>query len=221
MKKFTALLVSACLLSVTTSASAQLGGLGPKVPKLGGGSSSAVVDVDQYINSSTETAKMMLTAVAILDYARKPQATKAELKAQIGTINDKKSPGELNAYSKTIVPQVSALNDDANATAEIQAKYQKASAEEKALISNAIFNMAVALPRMVKLAKDGPDLIKSIGTSPANLGKIGRIKDAVELFGRQVGATGKFAGALPKLLSAVKVQAPSDPQTTQFKPTTV
>jgi hypothetical protein len=221
MKKYTALLLSVCLLGVTTSASAQLGGLGPKVPKLGGGSASPAVDIDAYINNSTETAKMMLTSVAILDYASKSQATMAELKAQIAMINDKKSPGELNAYSKTIAPQVSALNDNANAADAIKAKYQKASAQEKTLISNAVFNMAVAIPRMISLAKDGPNLIKSLGTSPANIGKIGKIKDVVEQFGRQVGATTKFVGTLPKLLGTVNVKGPSDPQTTQYKATTV
>lgn len=214
MKKIIGLATCLVLLGASTGASAQFGGLGPKLPGSGGGggSSSEAGDVDGYLTRSTETAQLMMTSIAILEYARGSQKDMAALKAQIGTIQSKKDPKELNAYKTSIEPQTKALNDDANAAAEIQASYQKASAQEKALISAAVFNMFIAVPRAVKLAKDGPDLVKGLGSSPANLGKIGKIKGAVDLFIYQVGATTKFAGTLPKLMSAVKVQTPSDPQ---------
>lgn len=212
MKKIVSFAMYLALVGVSAGASAQFGGMGPKLPGIGGGTSSEAGDVDGYLSRSTETAQLMMTSIAILEFARGSQNDMASLKAQIGTIQSKKDPKELNAYKTTIEPQTQALNDDANASATIQARYAKASAEEKALISAAVYNMVIAVPRAVKLAKDGPTLVKGLGSSPANLGKIGKIKGAVELFGYQIGATTKFAGALPKLMSAVKVQSPSDPQ---------
>lgn len=217
MKKIVGIATCLALLAASASASAQLGGLGPKLPGSGssGGASSQAGDVDGYLTRSTATAQLMMTSIAILEYARGSQNDIAALKAQIGTIQSKKDPKELNAYKATIEPQTKALNDDANAAATIQARYAKASAQEKTLIAAAVYNMFIAVPRAVKLAKDGPDLIKGLGSSPANLGKVGKIKGAVELFTYQVGATTKFAGALPKLMSAVKVQTPSDAQAAQ------
>jgi hypothetical protein len=213
MSKVIGLAVCVALAAASTGASAQFGGM-PKLPGSGGGSSSAAAgDIDGYLIRSTETAQLMMSAITILDYAKTPNGDKAALKAKLTAINSKKDTKELNAYKAEIEPQTKALNDDANAAAAIQANYAKASAQEKALISAAVFNMLIAIPRAVKLGKDGPDLIKGLGSSPANLGKIGKIKGAVELFAYQVGATAKFAGTLPKLTSAVKVQAPGDPQT--------
>ncbi len=218
MRRVISMAVCVALAGASTGASAQFGGMA-KMPGAGGGSSSAASgDIDGYLVRSAETAQLMMSAIAILDYAKTPNGDKAALKAKLTAINSKKDTKELNAYKAEIEPQTKALNDDANAAAAIQANYAKASAQEKALISAAVFNMLIALPRAVKLAKDGPDLLKGLGSSPANLGKIGKIKGAVELFSYQVGATAKFAGTLPKLTSAVKIQAPGDPQAATPKP---
>lgn len=217
MKKIISLAICISLAGVSTGVSAQFGGL-PKLPGLGGGSSSSgTVDVDDYLTRSTETAQLMMSSIAILDYARQPSGDKAALKARLAAISSKKDPKELNAYKTEIEPQTKALSDDGNAAATIQANYAKASAQEKALISAAVLNMLIAVPRAVKLAKEGPDLIKGLGANPLNLGKIGKIKGAMALFGFQVGATAKFAGTLPNLAKAVKVQVPGDPQTAKPK----
>ena len=212
MKLIVSLLACTALLGASTSASAQFGSIVSKIPGLGagGGSTSASGDIDAYVARSTETAILMMTAVAILDYARSPQKEMAALKAEIGTIQGKKDPKELNAYKTSIAPQAKALNDDANAAAAIQARYEKASSEEKALISSAVFNMAIAIPRAVKLAQDGPALINGLVSDPMALAKIGKIKASVELSAYQIGATVKFVTLLPKLMTAVKLQMPAD-----------
>lgn len=213
MNKFIGLAVCVALAGVSTGAAAQFGGM-PKLPGSGGGESSAPAgDIDGYLARSTETAKLMMSAVAILDFAKTPNGDKAALKAKLTAISSKKDTKELNAYKAEIEPQTKALNDDANAVAAIQANYAKASAQEKALISAAVLNMLIAVPRAVKLAKDGPELLKGLGSNPANLGKIGKIKGAVELFASQVGATAKFVSALPSLAKTVKVVVPANPQT--------
>ncbi len=215
MKKIFGFLACAAVVCGNSNASAQMGGFGGIKSPVGGsgsGSSASAGDIDSYLARSTETAQLMMTAIAILDYARGSQADMAALKAQITTIQSKKDPKELNAYKTSIAPQTKALNDDANAAANIQAGYQKASAQEKALISAAVYNMVIAVPRAETLASKGPDLIKGLGSNPTALTQVGKIKGAVELFGYQIGATGKFVSVLPKLMSAVKVQAPADPQ---------
>ena len=50
------------------------------------------------------------------------------------------------------------------------------------------------------------------------LNRLAEAKGAVELFAYQIGATGKFAGMLPKLMTAVKLQSPADPQAAKPQP---
>ena len=88
MKKIISLAICISLAGVSTGVSAQFGGL-PKLPGLGGGSSSSgTVDVDDYLTRSTETAQLMMSSIAILDYARQPSGDKAALnvnRRSIGT----------------------------------------------------------------------------------------------------------------------------------------
>lgn len=207
------------LAGASTAALGQLGGF-PKLPRGTSGSAVSSQDVDAYLNRSTETAKMMMSSVIILDYAQSMKTApggSAALKAKLSAINSKKDTKELNAYKVEIDSETRALNANTASAEDIADNYATASGQDKQLISYAVFNMMVAAPRAAKLAQDGPDLISGLGSSPANLGKIGKIKDAVELFGYQAKATSSFVGKLPKLAKAVKVETPRDPEAAEFK----
>lgn len=214
MKKLIALGATISLVAMASTAQAQFGGL--KAPGMGGGNSdganSAAGEVDGYLARSIETAQMMSIAIITLDAAAKQKLEDAGTKAALAAVRNTSDPKELGSKNTALQSSFDASKED-NFTAAIEESYKKGSAKQKAAITAALFNMAIAIPRAVTLAKEGPDLIKGLGTSPANLGKVGKLKAAVSLFSFQVGATGKFAGKLPGLMSAVKAKAPADPKT--------
>lgn len=214
MKKLLVLGTTISLIGAATPASAQFGGM--KMPGMGGGGGSKEAapagDIDGYLARSLETAQMMSIAIITLDAAAKQKLEDAGTKAQLDAIRSTSDPKELNAKKASLQSSFDATKEE-NFSASIQDSYNKGSAKQKAAITAAVYNMALAIPRAIALAKDGPGLISGLGSNPANLGKIGKLKAAVDLFGFQVGATGKFAGKLPSLMSAVKAKAPADPKT--------
>jgi len=216
MKKLLILGTIISLIGSAAPASAQFGGM--KLPRLGGGSKEAAPagDVEGYLSRSLETAQMMSIAIVILDAAAKQKLEDAGTKAQLDTIKSTSDPKELNAKKASLQSSFDAAKEE-NFSASIEESYKNGTAKQKAAITAAVYNMALAIPRAIELAKDGPVLIKGLGKSPANLGKVGQLKAAVDLFGFQVGATGKFAGKLPALMSAVKAKAPADPKAAKGK----
>lgn len=214
MKKLVALGAMVSLIAMTSTAHAQFGGM--KVPGVGGGgsggSSAAAGDIDGYLARSVETAQMMSLAIITLDAAAKQKLDDAGTKAALAAVRGTSDPKELGSKNTALQSSFDASKEE-NFTAAIEDSYKKGTAKQKAAITAAVFNMMIAIPRAVALAKEGPELIKGLGTSPANLGKVGKLKAAVSLFAFQVGSTGKFAGKLPGLMSAVKAKAPADPKT--------
>ena len=102
--------------------------------------------------------------------------------------------------------------------AGVRARYEQGSAEEKKMLSLAISNLAIGVARNLVLAKQAPDAVKSIGGNPALLQRVGQLKLAGELVGMQAKGLSGIATKLPALLSAVKVKAPSAPETTDPLP---
>jgi hypothetical protein len=57
-----------------------------------------------------------------------------------------------------------------------------------------------------------------LGTNPAALGNIGKLKNAAGLLASQVKSTAQIAPYLPKLMSAAKVKPPVDAKTSKTVP---
>lgn len=213
MKKLVAFGAMLSLIAITSPAHAQFGGM--KLPGSSGGDTketAATGDVDSYFARSLETALMMSAAIFTLEAAAKQKLGDASTKAQLDAIRSTSDPKELNSKNTALQSSFDASKEE-SFSAAIQESYKNGSAKQKAAITAAVYNMAIAIPRAIALAKEGPDLLKGLGSSPSNLGKINKLKSVVSLFGYQVGATANFAGKLPSLMSAVKAKAPTDPKT--------
>jgi hypothetical protein len=225
MKSSKLLIATAAMLlaAVAAPAQAQLGGLKPKIPGLGsgGGSASTVsaADIDDYIDRAQKNADLLTWSYILVQQAREGKiniaATAAQRQETLSSPDAKvRSAKQLELIKGA--DNSTALNDQS--VADFTKTIADASPAVRAQIGNALFNLAVAIPRAVQLVGEAPDLIKGLGTNPSALGNVGKLKNAASLLASQVKSTAQIAPYLPKLMSAAKVKPPVDAKTSKTMP---
>lgn len=208
---------------VAAPANAQLGGLKPKLPGIGGGGGSAATvsaaDVDAYIGRAQKNTELLWLAYTLVKQAQKGKVDIAGLSAkrkELLAIPDPKERGT------KMLDLLKAEDDSSKLTDQGAADLEKSIAGQspavRAQIGAALINLAIAIPRAVELVKDAPELIKGLGTSPSALGNVGKLKSAAGLLGAQVKYTADIAPLLPRLMSAAKVKPVANAKTSQGVP---
>ena len=207
--------------AASAPANAQFGGM-PKLPGADKGDSAAssvsADDVDKFLAKSFKATKYIWLSVQILNKAAEGRGALGAAKQELTAISNFQNTKELNAKSDSLKSSIEAISANKQLVEQLNANYQNASAEEKALIRAAIYNFAVFLPQLIKMPQNIADLAKGISGNPRLLGKVSELKTAGSLIGIQLKGTATVITVLPKLMSIAKVKAPSNPETSKEEP---
>lgn len=219
MNKMSMKLAGALLLcAAPMAAQAQFGGLGKLKSGLGlggGGSSGESIDTEAFLGNAVRSTKNVMISAVALNYALGLKQDKAGAQAEIASISGMQDIKEIGATKTTFASNLSAIADNEHLADDVRARYEKGSAAEKKMLSLAIGNLAIGVARNLVLAKQAPEAVKSVGSNPMMLKRVGQLKLAGELVGLQAKGLSGIATKLPALLSAVKVKAPAAPETTE------
>lgn len=207
-------IAAALLIGVSaTASSAGFGSLASLVP--GGGQSSAAVDVDGYLKNAAVAEALMRTSLDQLASSLGSKEGIAEinaLKKQAAEKTDAKEKGAIEQeIAKTQAAQLNALDFDKVANEEVK----KMDAKQKQKLAGAATNFVLAMLKDKALLDQSSGMLSSLGSNPANLSKIGAIKDVAGSLKNQLEVAGSLATKVPKVFTAVGVKNPptkeSDP----------
>lgn len=217
MKTF--LLSAAAVVMLASPSYAQLGGLKPKLPGSESSASVNAADIDAYIARAQENAILLYVSYELLRQAKDGKVDLAALEATTKDLRGTPDPKELNAKLSTLTKggDKSAELSEQD-VAGLEEKIASQSPEIRAQIGNALINLAIAIPRAIDLSKEAPSLIKGLGSNPAALRNIGKIKDAAKVTADQISGTAKIVPMLPSLMTAAKVKPVKDAKTAKPMP---
>lgn len=216
-KSAAAFLATAALLS-SVPASAQFGAIGGFGKKLlGGGSDDAVSSADAglFLTGAMKSTKNVMISAALLAQALKDRGGLASRKAQIDAITNAQNFGELNGQRTQLQEDLTALSARQDLAGDLKAAYQAGDAQQQKVIGVAIANLALGVYRNVQLAGAAPGMVKSIGSNPKFITRIGEFKTAATLVGLQGKSLVSIGGALPKVMGALKIKPLPEAETTE------
>ncbi len=198
--------VVALIMGVSVSAHAQFGGLA--IPVMAKSSSSSAVDVDGFLKSALSAETLMRTSLdqMVSSLASKEEIAKIdELKKQAAEKTDAKEKGAVEQeIIKTEAAMLSAKDFDKLATEDVK----KMDANQKKKLAGAAFNFVLAVLKDKELVGQSQNVISSMSSNPANLSKLGSIKDVAGSLKTQIELASSLAGKVPKVFSAVGVKNP-------------
>lgn len=192
-----------------------LGGLGKKV--LGGGSDSGVssADAGTFLVGAMKSTKNVMISAALLAQALKDRGDLASRKAQLDAITNAQNFGELNGQRAQLQEDLTALTSRQDLAADLNAVYKAGDARQQKVIGVAIANLALGVYRNIQLAGAAPGMVKSVGSNPQLLTRMGEFKTAASLLGLQGKSFGSIGGALPKVMGALKIKPLPEAETTE------
>lgn len=216
LKNFAGVLL---IVALPSAASAQFGGL-VKTAKgaLGGGSTVSTGDAEGFLDGAAQSTKNVMIAAALLAQAITDRNGLAGKKAEIDAIQGIQDVKEFGAHKASLQSNLDVLSQRENLSGDLQVAYETGNAKQKKIISTAVLNLAIGVGRNVLLAGQAPTMLKGIGRNPALATRAGQFKTAGELITLQARGLGGIATHLPTLMKAMKVQAPSDLNTTEPQP---
>lgn len=207
LKKLVVLFVGATIGAASAPAMAQLGKLGGL---LGGGSgSSAPVDPDAFLASALAAEKLMNNSVTLLSRSLTSKGASAGLAAQRKAANEVTDPAERKAKLIEVQKSEIASLNEALSNASIESEIKKMDDKQQADLGAAAFNFMLALLQDKALIDQGQGLVSSMSTNPANLAKVGTIKNALTSVSNQATAASSIAGKMPAIFGAVGVKPPA------------
>jgi len=216
------LLGVALVVTVPNGAQAQFGGL-TKMAKgaLGGGESVQTGDAEGFLNGTAKSTKNVMIAAALLAQAITDRGALAGKKAEIDAIQGIQDVKELGAHSAALQSNLEVLNQRENLSADLQSAYESGTEQQKQVIGTAVINLAIGVARNVLLARQAPTIMKGIGRNPALVTRAEQFKTAGQLITLQAKGLGGIATHLPALMTALKIKAPTNPETTEPQPITL
>lgn len=217
MKKYVIGAAALTLVAAPLPAAAQFGNLVKSaVPGLNT-SSSAAVDPDAFLSETVTTTKYMMIAAHILAAAADTSGQRARDANFLKAVQSSQDVKELNALRGTFDADVSAINANQETAAQYQARYAKMTAEQRTQVGAAAYNFSLGMYRNVRLAQQAPALLGSLKTNPRLMMKAGQLKTAAELVGMQAKGTASMAGSMKKIMTAGKIDAPVEAESTAPK----
>lgn len=202
------------LASAASPAVAQLGQLGRLVPG-GSGNSAAAADPDAFLAETLESTKLMMISAHVLARAAETDAQRDSMRAEIAAIQNMSSLEEVNARQAAFDADLAAASENFSSAEEAQTAYDNASRQQQELLLSAAFNFSLAMLKNARLADQAPGLIQTLGRNPMMLSKIGSVRSAAGLLGKQMQAVRSMGGPLRVILSKGGVEAPTEAETTE------
>jgi hypothetical protein len=194
------------LLCSSMSAHAQLGGLG--LPGMSKSSGAASVDVDGFLKNAVAAEGLMRSSLDQMIVALASKEQIAQIEALKKQASEKTDAKEKAAIEQEIVKsQTAALNTkDFDKVANEDIK--KMDGKQKQKLAGAAFNFTLAVLKDKELVGQSQGVITSLTGNPANLGKLGSVKDAAGSLKNQLELASALATKMPKLFTAVGVKNP-------------
>jgi hypothetical protein len=193
------------LIGVSATASAGLGGLTSLLP---GKTATSAVDADGFLKNAGLAEALMRTS---LDQMATSLATKEEiaqidaLKKQAAEKTDAKEKGAIEQeIAKSQAAMLNARDFDKVANEDVK----KMDAKQKEKLAGAATNFVLAALKDRELLSQSSTVLSSLSSNPANLSKLGTIKDAASSLKNQLEVAGSLATKVPKVFSAVGVKNP-------------
>lgn len=208
---------AAMLASVASQSHAQLSGLRKALP---GASHSTASTPDAFLSETIQTTKLVMSSAAMLAAAASENPNKDALKAEITAIEAASTPGDLQGQKAQFDANIASINQNAADADRLQAVYDQADAKQKELMMHAAYNFTIGMLRNGQLSQEAPDVIRGVGASPLNAGKLGALRASAGLLGDQVQATRSMIGPMRSLLSKGGVEIPASPSVSDAKPVT-
>jgi hypothetical protein len=188
-------------------AMAQFGGLSKLVG--GGSSSTSSIDPDAFLASAKTAEKLMINSVTLLSQSLASKEKAAGLKAERAAASAITDPAERQAKLLEVQKNELAAANEATGSAKIEDQIKGMDASRKADLASAAFNFALAFLQDKALMEQSSSLISSISSNPMQLAKLGSIKDVGSSLANQVSAASSIVGKMPKIFSAVGIEAPT------------
>ena len=200
-------IAAAVIIGASATASAGLPGL--SLPGLGSSSNStANVDVDGFLKNASAAEQLMRTSLdhMVVSLASKEEVAKLEaMKQQAAEKTDSKEKGAAELeIQKSQAAVLNSLNYDKVATENVK----KMDAKQKQKLGAAAVNFVLATLKDKELLEQSNSMLSSLGSNPANLSKLGALKDAAGSLKNQVEVAGALATKVPKVFAAVGVKNP-------------
>lgn len=200
-------IAAAFIIAASANASAGLPGL--SLPGLGSSSSTAApVDVDGFLKNTTAAEQLMRTSLdhLVTSLASKEEVAKLEaMKKQAAEKTDSKEKGAADLeVQKSQAAVLNSLNYDQVASENVK----KMDAKQKQKLSAAAINFVLATLKDKELLEQSSGMLSNMSSNPANLSKLGTLKDAASSLKNQLELAGSLATKVPKVFSAVGVKNP-------------
>lgn len=210
MKKQPLAMILATSLSIASvPAMAQMAQFGKLGGMLGLGSGTSVAaDPDAFVSSALAAEKLMNNSVTLLARSLASKESSAALAAQLKAANEITDPAERQAKKTEVQKSEIAQLNEAFSKTSIDAEVKKMDSKQQGDLGSAAFNFMLALLQDKALLEQSKGLISTMSTNPANLTKVGSIKNAVSSLSNQVTAASAIAGKMSSIFSAVGVKAP-------------
>jgi hypothetical protein len=197
---------AALILGTSMAANAQLGGL--SLPGASKGAPTASVDVDGFLKNAMSAEQLMRGS---LDQLVASLASKEEL-AQIDALkkvaSEKTDSKEKAVSEQAIIQSQTALlnTKDFDKIANEDAK--KMDAKQKKKLAGAAYNFMLAALKDKELIGQSQSVISGLSGNPANINKLGTVKDTAGSLKTQLDLASSLATKVPKVFTAVGVKNP-------------
>lgn len=208
-KKMLGGVVIAALMAMPVPAAAQFGGLAKKASSLVGGGSAdnaPVTNPDQFLSGAMLSTKNVMISAALLAQALSNRDELASQKINIDAVKNSSNFSELNAQKANLEGNLSVITDRQDVAGDLTEAYNAGNGTQKRLIAMAISNLALGAYRNIGLANDAPKVVSSVGRNPQLMSRVGEFRTAASLLSLQATGFGKIGGALPKVMSALKIR---------------
>jgi hypothetical protein len=198
-------IAAALIIGASATAAAGLPSLGSLMP---GQSSGAAVDVDGFLKNAGVAEALMRTS---LDHMATSLATKEEI-AQIDALKkqaaEKTDAKEKGAIEQEIAKSQAALLNSRDFDKVANEDVKKMDAKQKQKLAGAATNFVLAVLKDKELLSQSSGVMSGLAGNPANISKLGTVKDAAGSVKNQLELAASLATKVPKVFSAVGVKNP-------------
>lgn len=204
--------LAALLVASPFVAHAQFGGL--KSPIGGGGKSSGNVgaDVEKFMSAATDSRNLTSKALEQLVGAIGLASASTELSEKAKAAGEIKDPKERGAALDKVEADRLVELKKALASKEAQDKVSAMDTEKKKKIAKSFFNYALGVLRAKDVIPQGQNVVKSVASSPMDIGKVAPVKDALPQLEKTVSNSVDLMNGVPTFFkqTGVSFTMPAD-----------
>lgn len=183
----------------------------PSLPGLpsSGKPAAGAIDPDTFLQTAKDAEGLLGQSLSSMSKALLSKEKVAALKAQQQAADATTDPKEKEAKNLEVIKSESAQVNEATSDAGFKGNVDKMDSEKKAALGDSAYNFMLGVLKQGVLQGQSRGLISGMSSNPANLGKLGSVKDAALSIGNQLSITTALASKMPAVFSTVGVKAPA------------